>query len=151
MPPCIYSSVAVPLFSWLLCHLKPLAFIIVGSKWNRPGEAVCVMCVDFACQLVASQYGEVTQETDSVSPLSGKQNGCAIKSAFRRSACCPSLPAANPFALSARPWRLLLCTQPQLRWISAKCLTAHRVFIGRTVQPHNVQNKPISCWSNLVQ
>lgn len=58
---------------------------------------------DFACQLVASGYGRVTQERYSVSPPSGKQNGCAIKSVFRRSAGCPSLPADNPFGPAAHP------------------------------------------------
>lgn len=84
--------------------------MILASQCDRPEEAEnknkrceCLVCVDFIYQLVASGYGEVTQERYSVSPLSGKQNGCAIKSAFRRSAGRPSLPAAKPFAHAARP------------------------------------------------
>lgn len=61
------------------------------------------LSVDYTCRHVASQYAKVTRETDTESALSGKQNGCAIKSTFRRSVRNPSLLPANPFAPTALP------------------------------------------------
>lgn len=88
----------------------------------------CVVCVNFACQFVVAQCGEVTRVTDCVPPLSGKQNGCAIKCTFRWSACPPSLLTANLLVLTAGPQSLLLCIQPQQRWISPKSLAVHGVY-----------------------
>lgn len=108
---------------------------------------LCVWCVWILSTNLWHQVMARLHSRGVPSPLSGKQNSFAIKSAFRRSAGHPSLPAANPFTPAARPWCSLLCTQPQPRWISAKA-SQHWVFIGRTVQPHNVLGNTISWWSN---
>lgn len=79
------------------CNL--LAFMIVGNQCNRPGEAeiknkcssVCEACVSISLANLWCHSMVRLHRRQIVSPLSGKQNGCAITATFRRSARCPSI------------------------------------------------------------